>query len=232
MILEGPAHIDGIERISSITLSPSSHHFIVLSLLHRWLAEIAVSHARGVLLDFGCGGQPYRQLFLPHISTYVGADVSQASGVTLDIRLVPGGPVPLPDRSVDTILSTQVLEHVFDFTSYLAECHRLLRRGGKLIITVPQQWRLHEVPFDYWRFTRYGLSEVLSRGGFLVETMTPCGGVFALIGQILASHLSEGRRPSKELLTTLNRLALWLDARAPDYQDTLLWMCVARSATG
>ena len=102
------------------------------------------------MLDFGCGAQPYRELFSPRISRYIGADVAAAKDTTLDVEIAPGEAVPLEDASVDTILATQTLEHVFDFQFYLRECERLLRPGGVLIMTAPMQWRLHEAPYDYW----------------------------------------------------------------------------------
>jgi hypothetical protein len=108
----------GVSRIQSIHVDPASHHYIVLSILHRWLREVALPHVHGVMLDFGCGGQPYRELFSPQISRYIGADVAAAKDTKLDIEIVPGEPVPLEDASVDTILATQTLEHVFDIQVY------------------------------------------------------------------------------------------------------------------
>lgn len=219
---------DGIQRIRRSSVDISSHHYIVLTILERWILEKAVPSARGEFLDFGCGGQPYRVNFESRISRYIGADVAAASGVQPDIRLIPGQPVPMPDASVDTILSTQVLEHVSDIDSYIAECSRLLRSGGKLLISVPMQWRHHEVPHDYWRFTRYGLEEVLQRHGFIVESTTPCGGVFAMLGQILASHLGETGWRKPWLMRLINRIAMRLDRLRSDTEDTLNWMSIAR----
>ena len=220
--------LDGLERMRSPVVALDSHHYISLSLLNRWVEDVAVPNASGELLDFGCGGQPYRALFESRVTRYVGADVALARGVTPDVLFEPGKPLPLPDGSFDTIVSTQVLEHVADPAFYVAECFRLLRDRGVLLISVPMQWRHHEVPFDYWRFTRYGLTEILDSNGFEVESMTPCGGAFALIGQILASHLDESGVRKRWLLRGLNRCALWLDRRRHDTEDTLLWMCVAR----
>jgi len=220
----------GVSRIKSIHVDPTSHHYIVLSILHRWLREVALPQAHGVMLDFGCGAQPYRELFSPRISRYIGADVAAAKDTKLDIEIAPDEPVPLEDASVDTILATQTLEHVFDFQFYLRECERLLRPGGVLIMTAPMQWRLHEAPYDYWRFTRYGLSEVASRCGLKVEIISPCGGVYALMGQILNSHLAEQGRGRGWIYRLVNRLALWLDRKIPDPDETINWHCILRKA--
>jgi SAM-dependent methyltransferase len=220
--------LDGILRMKSADVNSSHQHFIVLSLLHKWLAEVALPRVSGVMLDLGCGGQPYKALFSPRTTRYIGADVAAAKDIHLDIEMTPGEPVPLADASIDTIISTQTLEHVYDFQLYVRECHRLLKPGGILILTVPMQWRVHEAPYDYWRFTRYGVSELMTRNDFTEIRITPCGGICALVGQIVNSHLDVHQRGSKMIYRIINCLALWLDRRFPDADETLLWMCLSQ----
>jgi SAM-dependent methyltransferase len=217
-----------ILRMSDMALPRSHHHFIVLSILHRWIRDIALPQASGVMLDFGCGGQPYRSLFETRVHRYIGADVAAAIGVNLDLVITPGAPLELECQSIDTVLSTQTLEHVYDFRSYLAECRRVLRPGGNLILTVPMQWRMHEAPFDYWRFTKYGVLSALDEHGFEVVHISQCGGAWALLGQLLNSHLAAKQRSSKMLLLMTNRIALWMDKRFPDAEETIGWMCIAK----
>jgi len=219
----------GLDRRRDMRVTLGTHHYIVLSILHRWMREVAAPSASGVLLDFGCGGQPYRTLFEPCVTQYLAADVAAAAGVRLDIRIVPSEPLPLPNESVDTVLSTQVLEHLANPGLYLRECRRVLKTGARLIITVPMQWRHHEVPYDYLRFTRFGIVSLLETAGFEVDVAQPCGGVFALIGQILANALATRGYREGWLMKTLNCAALALDRRYPDYEDTLLWMCLAHA---
>lgn len=220
--------LTGLQRISNVDLNISHHHYLALSFLHGWIFRKGVPAAKGVLLDYGCGGQPYRGILEPGISRYIGADVAAAAGVELDIELQPGTAVPLPDASVDTILSTQTLEHVYDFEFYLRDCYRLLTPLGKLIITVPMEWRHHEVPHDYWRFTRFGLSRKLEEIGFTIEDIEPAGGVYVLMAQIFLDHLSEKKVYRPIVNRLVNRLALWLDKRIPDSNNTQTWMCIAR----
>ena len=218
--------------MTSPDMDVNDRHFIVLSLLKKWIEGVALLHANGVLLDLGCGGQPYRALFSSRVTQYIGADITATSGVKLDVKMTPGAPVPLNDACVDTILSTQTLEHVFDINQYLGECSRLLRPSGILILTVPMQWRLHEAPNDYWRFTRYGVLEIMARNHFSEVSITPCGGVYALVGQIINSHLGVYGRGNKFIFRLINRLALWLDRRFPDPDETLLWMCIGQKSHG
>jgi len=215
-------------RRRNMELSDRDHHYIVLSFLHEWLVAHALPYAQGTLLDYGSGGQPYRALFETKVQEYLAADVQATPGRTLDVVLQPNKPVPLENASVDTVLSTQTLEHVPDPLLYLQECHRLLRSGGGLILTAPMQWRHHEVPYDYYRFTRFGLESLLTRADFRVEDLRPTGGVFALIGQILLNTISERGIVSPLWFRLINRIAMWLDKRYPDGEDTLNWMCLAR----
>jgi SAM-dependent methyltransferase len=221
--------LNQLKRTVSMDNSPKSHHFIVLSYLYEWMATVAVPYARGRLLDYGCGGQTYRNLFQDSIDHYIGADVAAAPGIDLDVKIKVSQPLDVASESIDTVLSNQVLEHVPDPNFYLGEAARVLKSKGVLIITVPMQWRHHEAPFDFYRFTKYGLIELLKKNGFTVVKIDPCGGAFALIGQILCSYLSEnGITYRGWIFQMLNRLFLWLDHKYPDVEESLAWMCIAK----
>jgi SAM-dependent methyltransferase len=104
---------------------------------------------------------------LPEGSTYLGGDLP--GNPAADVVLDDTGRVPLPDGSVDAVLSTQVLEHVTDPDTYLAECGRLLRDGGSLLLSTHGIMYYHRDPEDYWRWTSAGLRALVERHGFLVE---------------------------------------------------------------
>ena len=214
-------------RRYNMQLDDGDFHYIVLSFIHDWLIKTALPSAHGTLLDYGSGGQPYRALFESKVQSYIAADVQSTPGRQVDVILTPGARVPMADASVDTVLSSQTLEHVADPLFYLQECFRLLRSGGVLILTAPMQWRHHEVPHDYYRFTRYGLQSLIARAGLTIESITPTGGVFALLGQILISGLYERGVRRRGVFRAINRITLWLDRRYPDGDDTINWMCLA-----
>jgi SAM-dependent methyltransferase len=222
--------LNGLERMRSVTVSKGNQHYIVLSQLNEWVASCAAPMATGVLLDYGCGGQPYKAIFEPYITKYIGADVATANGILLDVELEVGKQAPLQNESIDTILSTQVLEHIYDFQSYLSDCARLLRPSGRIIISVPMQWRHHEVPYDYWRFTKYGLIKSLESKGFRILEIQPCGGVYSLLGQVFLDHLSRHKRFSPSITKWINTFAIWLDKKVEDTDDTLAWMCIAEKS--
>ena len=219
--------LSGVVRQVDSGAPRDHHHYLVLSIIDRWIREHAVGAVHGTLLDYGCGGQPYRALFAPYIERYIGADVAAAVGIKLDLELIPGEPVPLPDESVDTILSTQTIEHVPDVDAYLAECRRLLKPNGTLVLTAPMHWRHHEVPYDFLRFTRFGLTRLLEKHDFAIKNLEPCGGVYVLMGQIFLDHLAERGIKSRTVYRIVNWTALFLDRKYPDMEDTLNWQCIA-----
>jgi len=218
----------GWRRKNSMVLSEKHHHYLSFYYMHKWLERVAVKSASGRLLDFGCGGQPYRSLFEPQVEQYIGADVSAAAGVQLDGWLVPGEPAPFEDNSFDTVLSTQVLEHVPDPRFYIFEASRMLKDGGQLILTAPMQWRHHEVPYDYYRYTRFGLEQLIKDNGFEVSSIEAAGGVYALLGQIFLNHRIEINKNSAWVNKWVNRLAIRLDAKYDDREDTLNWLLIAK----
>lgn len=117
------------------------------------------------LLDYGCGGSPYRSLFKN--SQYVRADFTPCEG--LDFLLPEDSSVPEGASSFDMVLSTQVLEHVPDPTHYVAECFRVLKPGGSLLLTTHGIFEDHGCPYDYHRWTADGLRLLLERAGFKIR---------------------------------------------------------------
>jgi len=112
-------------------------------------------YARGQFLDLGCGNAPYRSWFESRVDKYLTADfppVSEAVQVACNSENMP-----FQDASFDTVLCTQMLEHVPHPWLAAGEMARILKPGGILILSCPQYWGLHEIPHDYFRFTPYGL---------------------------------------------------------------------------
>ena len=145
-----------------------------------------VPESRGVILDVGCGAQPYRSLVDP-VASYRGIDYADAQrhfGYSMpDTTYYEGDRWPVSDASVDVVLSTETLEHVPD-PPYSWPKHSVASSpAGSLILTVPFAARWHFIPHDYWRFTPSGLQR-LSR----VRRVHECGRVRA------------GKRPDRGML--------------------------------
>jgi len=139
----------------------------------------------GRLLDVGCGVKPYLPIFAPKVSTYIGVDIDEHRRA-IDCR---GAATALPflSNQFDTVLFTEVLEHVPDPVLAIKEIYRVLRPGGKLILSAPQVYWLHEEPLDFYRFTKYGLLELLRRAGdFKIEHLATIGGTLDLVVDLLS----------------------------------------------
>jgi SAM-dependent methyltransferase len=123
----------------------------------------------GTVLDVGCGAQPFRSLVNLH-ATYQGIDTDEAKahfGYEMPNTTYFSGDIwPVATASVDVVLCTETLEHVYDTRRFLAEAARCLAPGGTLLLTVPFAARWHFVPYDYWRFTPSSLNQLLTAAGF------------------------------------------------------------------
>ncbi|TSC72471.1 MAG: methylase involved in ubiquinone/menaquinone biosynthesi [Parcubacteria group bacterium Gr01-1014_38] len=184
--------------------------------LLRDVRRAAAAHARGRALDAGAGTLTYRSVLLPHVQEYRSLDVTRTHPALDYLGDVQA--MPLPDGSFDTVLCAEVLEHIPDPRRALAEIRRVLRPGGKLIITVPHLGYLHNEPNDFYRYTTYGLRRLLEDGGFAVLSLEPSGGIFCFLQLIPATFLvglAYGVPViwplTSGLLRASNALALWFD---------------------
>jgi SAM-dependent methyltransferase len=176
--------------VDDAELSPELHAFVAEAPLERrailaFMTRAAASTAPGAgVLDAGAGQAPYRELF-SH-TRYVTCDWEHSphpGGRRADV-LAPLDRLPLDSGSFDAVLSTQVLEHVADPSAVLAELARVLVAGGRLWATVPFVGELHEEPFDFYRYTSYGLSRLLGEAGFEEIVVEPVGGYFSTLAQL------------------------------------------------
>lgn len=145
-------------------------------------------------LDYGCSEMPYWDLFGAGVEM-VGADLP--GNPVADVEISADGSVPLEDASFDAILSTQVLEHVEDPVAYLAECRRLLRPDGSLLLTTHGIMLYHPDPVDYWRWTWAGLERIVEEAGFEVVRLDGIMGLASTGLQLFQDgvyHRMAGRR--------------------------------------
>ncbi len=166
------------------------------------------------VLDYGAADSPYRDA-LPQAREWVAADLS--GNPHAQMQLNPDGSVPSPDGRFDLVVSTQVLEHVADPALYLAECFRVLRPGGTLLLSTHGMMVWHPDPHDYWRWTSEGLRVVVEQAGFEVNDFRGAMGL-AACGIQLFQDATHGRvwrrlrRPYAALMQLLVRLAdHWID---------------------
>lgn len=123
----------------------------------------------GRLLDFGCGNKPYKDLL--QVDEYIGLDIEESGhdheNEDIDVYY-DGKTIPFEAEYFDSVFSSEVFEHVFELDSILKEINRVCKIDGHLLITVPFVWNEHEVPYDFGRYTSFGINYVLKENGFEV----------------------------------------------------------------
>ena len=149
-----------------------------------WGIAYSLPYVRGRFLDVGCGAMPYARLVQDRVSQYIGTDLRPNPGVP---PTVVSDSLKLPFRAhtFDTVLCTQVLEHVRNPFLTLKEIGRVLRPGGHAIMTLPAVWPLHEEPFDFFRYTKYGLQELAEHSDLHPVTIVERGGGIMAIAQLI-----------------------------------------------
>lgn len=170
--------------------------FINPFFLHRRALNIFIKKhslsckSNDVILDVGCGEMPYKDLF-SH-TKYIGTDIL-TSGRELN-RKTPtfwsdGETIPLKENSCSQVLLIEVMEHIYNPDNLLSEVKRVLSSNGTLLITTPFFWPIHESPFDYKRYTKYSMHQLLEESGFNFVKSEETGNIFVSFFQTINSYL-------------------------------------------
>lgn len=228
------------------------------------LARVA-PRAHGRLLDVGCGDKPYEHLFRPFVSEYLGVEHEAAFRQTASSArnrgpdvFYDGKRLPFADGEFDTVLSVQTLEHTPEPRQLILEMARVLHPHGRLLLSAPFSFRLHEEPHDYFRYSPHGLRALCAEAGLVVERCEPMGNLWSLLGHKLNSYLALNVAHAGGLAQRLDKLGheveqrqtprYWLmpavalsmasvsvaarvlDRVAPDESESLGYLIVARHA--
>ena len=204
--------------------------FFARKSLLRQIRELG-PNLHGKVLDVGCGTKPYEKWI--HCESYVGLEYAPGGrpGTSSADFTYDGHTFPFQDQEFDSMITSQVLEHVFNPDEFLSEIARCLKDGGPLLLTVPFVWDEHEQPQDFGRYSSFGLRHLLEKHGFqLLEQRKTCNNI-TLIMQLLNSYIFKTIRvkPSRLrmililLLTMpLNLLGSFLNLFLPDNDDLYL----------
>ena len=200
--------------------------------VHRDMRKFLPSLA-GDVLDVGCGQSPYRHLLGPG-ARYFGIDFEGSNhfeyAAENDVTYFDGRRIPLGDSSVDHVLCTEVLEHCPDPALVVREVHRVLKKGGTGVFTVPWSARYHYIPYDYFRYTpsmlailfkEFARAEIEARGTdvtaisakIIVATLRPLLGGKSSAASLVATALMA---PTALVAGAVGQLSLALDLGSPD----------------
>lgn len=166
---------------------------------------------QGKLLDFGCGRKPYRNLFI-NVSEYIGLDMQQTghdhSLSEIDV-FYDGKKIPFENETFDAIFSAEVFEHIFNLDEMLDELHRVLKKDGKMLISIPFMWGEHEQPHDYARYTSFAIKYILEQKGFRIIASEKTGTASEAILQLYTAYLHSFFPKNKIVKTCLNAIVIF-----------------------
>jgi SAM-dependent methyltransferase len=154
----------------------------IFDFVRRAASRLAVGD---FVVDVGAGDAPYRELFAHTSYKTLDWENSIHERASESDFVASADRIPLDDQCVDAVLLTQVLEHVSEPLSVLREVHRILNVGGALFLTAPLVWELHELPFDFYRYTDNGLMHLLRAAEFSHIELAPRNDAFATLAQLM-----------------------------------------------
>ena len=126
-------------------------------------------YIKGQTLDIGCGSKPYEHLFVTDKYTGLDTEVTGHNHKASKIDIYYDGvTIPFENSYFDSIVCFEVLEVVFNPELFLNEAFRVLKNGGTAIFTVPFIWDESEQPYDYARYSSFGLRYLFEKHGFNV----------------------------------------------------------------
>lgn len=189
-----------------IVISP---YYFIRDGLYKSISRLA-PEIKGDVLDFGCGSKPYESLFA-NATSYVGVDIKVSGhdhrNSKIDI-FYDGKILPFADDHFDSAVCFEVFEHVFNIDELITEIRRVLKPDGKLLISIPFAWDEHEAPYDFARYTSYGIKHILERNKFEVVEMVKTTTYILALCQLFIWYLSRYVLPQNKTAARLFQLIL------------------------
>ncbi len=190
------------KRIATWPVHPQ---WLVLRHRKKFLQQ-AASLVNNCVLDIGCAHQEIKQ-YLPKEKLYFGLDYPGTAiemyGTKPNI-FGDGQKLPFKDNVVDTILLMDVAEHLPNPGHCIDEIYRVLDGGGQLVLDVPFMYPVHDAPYDFQRWTSFGLSRLLEQSGFKIVREQQCGNTFSSGCLLICIGISEF------ILNRASKNPLWL----------------------
>jgi SAM-dependent methyltransferase len=170
---------------------------LIADLTARWYGSVIPDHVRGRVLDLGCGNVPFYEAYrdLADSVTCVDWEGSLHGRRHIDLYCDLTQPLPFAGDSFETIILSDVLEHLPEPEKCWLEMNRLLTPGGKVLLNVPFSYRLHEEPHDFYRYTRFALERFAHQSGFEVVRLEPVGGLVECFVSLMSEVLISARLP-------------------------------------
>ena len=175
--------------------------FIIRRGLFRNIKKISNYLKGGKLLDFGCGSKPYEKLF--NVDQYIGVDVKKTGHNHINSKIdvfYDGKVMPFRNNEFDHIFTSEVIEHIFNIEDVLIELNRILKKGGFLGLTCPFVWDEHEKPYDFARYSSFGIKHLLKKNNFQIIKIYKSTNYFETIIQMFTAYIYQHCFPKNKIL--------------------------------
>jgi len=179
--------------------------------------QILLAHAAGALLDVGCGHVPLYQVYRDLVTDIVCVDWSNTlhGNSLLDHVVDLNKKLPLASSTFDTVLLTDVLEHLADPLFTMRDLARVLRPGGKLLLGVPFFYWIHEEPHDYYRYTEFALARFCELSELKIICLEAYGGLPEVLLDLSSKAIGTLPNPLPTILRPLHAAATHLNSFSP-----------------
>ena len=164
---------------------------LITDLVAAHYDKYIASYVRGRLVDLGCGKVPLFAAYKDHITTNVCVEWGNTSHRVdyVDLQCDLTMTLPFSDGQFDTVILSDVLEHVPQPEILWNEMARILSPNGRVLMSVPFCYWIHEEPHDYYRYTEFALRRFAKMAGFNVLVLKPVGGAPEILTDILAKNV-------------------------------------------
>jgi 2-polyprenyl-3-methyl-5-hydroxy-6-metoxy-1,4-benzoquinol methylase len=181
----------GTLRASRIVNEVGVASRLVADLVAERYSRYLPQYARGRLVDLGCGKVPLYGAYKPLVNSVTCVDWENSVHVNphLDVRTSLAERLPFDARAFDTIILSDVLEHVAEPSVLWDEMARILAPGGHLILNVPFLYCIHESPHDYYRYTSFALRRFAEMRGLTVSVLETVGGGLDVVADTIGKQL-------------------------------------------
>ncbi len=181
---------------------------LIADLVAGYYNEHLPLHAKGKLLDLGCGNVPLLIAYKDYVTDITCSDWENTphKNEFLDIECDLTKALPFKDEEFDTIILSDVLEHIPQPDYLWREMSRILAKDGNIMVNVPFYYWLHELPHDYYRYTESALRRFVETSGLRVIQLDSIGGAPEIMADIFAKNIIS----LPKVGTALAILAQWL----------------------
>jgi SAM-dependent methyltransferase len=166
---------------------------LVTDITASFYQEYIPKYANGKLADLGCGNVPFYHVYKNHVTENICADWPNTSHKNqyLDIECDLNQILPFPSSEFDTIIISEVLEHISNPELLWNEMSRILKPKGKILLSVPFFYKIHEAPFDFYRYTEFALKKFAEKNNLTVLELKSFGGLPEILADIIAKNAAK-----------------------------------------